>query len=82
MFVNSNRIRSIVSECMTEADIMSALRYHKIRYTFSTETGFLNIRIPYRKGCIRIYRTCSKRSPFMVQTIKSVIPHIPVDYDN
>lgn len=81
MLINTARIRSIIADCTTEADIVSALRSHKVRYTYTTDTGYLNIRIPYRKGCIRIYRTCSKRSPFMVCTMKSIIPHIPVSYD-
>lgn len=81
MLVNSSRIRSIVADCKTEYDIVLALRSHKIKYTYTTETGILNIRIPYRKGCIRIYRTCSKNTPFMVHTMRSCVQSIPVIYN-
>ena len=67
------RIRSVISDCKTESDIALTLRSHKIRYHFSTDHGFLQIRIPYRKGYIRIYRTCSRSCPFLV----SVVPSVP-----
>ena len=75
-----NRIRSLVGNCKTEIDLVSTLRKHKIKYTFSTDCGFLQIRIPYKKGYIRIYRTCSRSCPFIVSTVPAVpyIAPIPV----
>ena len=80
MTLSVNRVRSVVENCKTEIDLVSTLRKHKIKYTFSTDHGFLQVRIPYRKGYIRIYRTCSRSCPFMVTTIPSVpyIAPVPV----
>ena len=77
MLINTRRIRNIIADCKTEADIISALRSHKIKYTFATDTGFLNIRIPCRKGYIRIYRTCSRSAPFLISSVPPV-PFYPV----
>ena len=64
---SSSRIRSIVAECSTESDIAITLRKHKIKFAYTTETGFLSIRIPCRKGCIRVFRTCSRSVPFTIR---------------
>lgn len=68
IIITSERIRSIISHCRTEQDIISVLRSHKIKYSFSTDTGYLSIRIPCRTGAIRIYKTCSRSAPFFVQS--------------
>ena len=82
--INADRIRSLVSECHTEPEVVAALRSHKIKYTYTTETGTLSIKVPCRKGSVRIYRTCSKASPFMVHTARSSgiypIPVLHNDY--
>ena len=67
MFPNADRVRSIVSEAKTEQDVTILLRLHKIKYHYATDTGFLSIRIPCRKGCIRVYRVASRNRPFVVQ---------------
>lgn len=77
IMLSSNRIRSIITDCKTERDIMQALRNHKVKYTFSTDTGFLAIRIPCKKGFIRIYRTASRSRPFLVSSVPPV-PFMPV----
>ena len=71
MFVTSKRIRSIVSECRTEADVQSALRHHKIRFSFAVDTGFLSIVVPCLTGKVRIYRCASKTRPFNVIPVTS-----------
>ena len=77
--ITPERIRSLISKCHTEMEVASALRSHKVKYTFTTETGFLALRVPCRKGCIRIYRACSRTAPFMVQAIRSGSVHpVPV----
>lgn len=68
ILINSNRIRSIIADCKTEQEIILSLRSHKIKYTYTTETGFLSIRIPCKKGIIRIYKTCSRSAPFVVRS--------------
>lgn len=79
MLITSARIRSMVSDCKTEMEVASVLRSHKIKYTFATDTGFITIRIPCRKGCIRVYRTCSRSAPFLVRADNpSPVPHYPV----
>ena len=70
MLINSSRIRTMISDCKTEPEIISVLRSHKIKYSYATDTGFLSIRIPCRKGYVRIYRTCSRSAPFHVKAIE------------
>lgn len=67
LLCTTNRIRSMIADCKTEIDIVCTLRQHKIRYSFATDTGYTSIRIPCKKGCIRIYRTCSRSAPFLVR---------------
>lgn len=73
MLTTSRRIRSIVSECRTEADVQFALRSHKIRYGFTVDTGFLSIVVPCLTGNVRVYRCASKSRPF------NVVPVRPTD---
>lgn len=78
ILITSSRIRSLISNCKTERDIIHVLRSHKVKYTFSTDTGFLSIRIPCKKGIIRIYRTCSRSAPYMVKSTDTGYPyHVP-----
>lgn len=74
----TKKIRSVIADCKTEKDIELSLRYHKIRYTFTTETGYFSVRIPCRKGIIRIYKTCSRSAPFMIRHEKPVPAWSPV----
>lgn len=67
MFPNTEKVRSIVSGAKTEQDIQILLRLHKIKYHFTTDTGFLSIRIPCRKGCIRVYRVANRNNPFVIR---------------
>lgn len=66
IMVTTSRIRSILKGIRTEKDAAAALRAHRIRYSFSTEGGFTHIRIPYRAGSLRVYRTASKSAPLVV----------------
>lgn len=65
--ITTEKIRSVLAEAKTEQDISILLRSHKIKYSFTTETGFLSVRIPCRKGCVRVYRVASKSCPFVVR---------------
>lgn len=69
--ITADRVRRMISGCHTEMEVAKALRSHKVKYSFSTDTGVLALRIPCHKGSIRIYRTCSRTSPFMVHTLKN-----------
>lgn len=55
-FITAARVRSIIAGANTEPEVVAALRRHGIRYSYSTETGYLHIRIPCRTGCLRIVR--------------------------
>lgn len=66
IFPNVNRIRKIIGDAKTEQDISILLRSHKIKYHFTTETGYMSIRIPCCKGCVRVYRVNSKAHPFVI----------------
>lgn len=57
------RIRAIVSDARTDRDIVDALRRHRIRYTYSTSTGFLHIMIPSRSGPVLVYLTACRSAP-------------------
>lgn len=79
MLITSERVRSLITDCKTEMEVVSVLRSHKIKYSFTTDTGYMNIRIPCRKGCIRIVRVCSRSAPFLVRAdTPSPVPHYPV----
>ena len=65
--ITANRVRAMIEDCTTEMEVAKALRAHKVKYTFTTDTGFLTIRIPCRKGSVRVYRTCSRAARFAVQ---------------
>lgn len=84
MIITAARIKNIIADCKTEIDIVSSLRCHKIRYSFATDTGYTSIRIPCKKGCIRIYRTCSRSAPFLVRndspTMVYPVPVLHNDY--
>lgn len=66
IIITPSRVKSIVSECKTDADLVANLRHHKIRYGYTTETGFLSVVIPCSTGKVRVYRTASKSNPFRI----------------
>ena len=55
-FITAARVRSVIADAITEADVVDSLRRHGIRYEYSTETGYLHIKIPCKTGCLRVYR--------------------------
>lgn len=69
IIITPNRIKAIVSECKTDADLVANLRHHKIRYGYTTESGFLSIVIPCSTGKVRVYRTASRSTPFKVAPV-------------
>lgn len=72
IIITPNRIKAIVSECKTDADLVANLRHHKIRYRYTTESGFLSVVIPCSTGSVRVYRTASRANPFKVAQISPV----------
>lgn len=66
IIITPNRIKAIIAECKTDADLVANLRHHKIRYRYTTESGFLSVVIPCRTGSIRVYRTASRSNPFRI----------------
>lgn len=79
LLITSARVRAIISDCKTEPEIIRKLRAHGIKYRYSTETGYINIRIACKKGTIRIYRTASRSRPFLVRQ-DIPVPFVPVKY--
>ena len=73
IIITKNRVKAIVAECKTDADLVSNLRYHKIRYGYTTETGFLSVVIPCSTGKVRVYRTASRSNPFRVESVSPAI---------
>lgn len=62
--LTSERVESLIASAKTEKDLVALLRSHKIKYSFTTDTGTLTIRIPCKKGYIRIHKTRSASRPF------------------
>ena len=69
MLITSSRLRSILSECRTEADLQATLRYHRIKFKYDTKLGYLSIVIPTATGKARVTKTASKVAPFIVTSI-------------
>ena len=66
IIITPNRVKAIVSECRTDADLVINLRRHKVKYGYTTDAGFLSVVIPCSTGKVRVYRTASKSNPFRV----------------
>lgn len=79
MFTTAKRIRSIISDCRTEADVQVVLRSHKIRFSYSTDSGFLSMVVPCMTGKFQVYRSCSRKNPFKVIPCKPVQRKIFLD---
>ena len=62
------RIRSVIDGARSEYEIADALRRHKIRFSFSTSTGFLHIRIRSGAGPILVYRTAGRSAPIVIRS--------------
>lgn len=67
ILISSEKIRAILKNAKTEQETIFILRSHKIKYFLTTETGFFSIRIPCRKGCVRIYRTATRLHPMTIR---------------
>ena len=73
IIITPNRIKAIVADCKTDADLVANLRHHKIRYGYTTESGFLSVVVPCSTGKVRIYRTASKSNPFRVVPVSPAL---------
>ena len=78
IIVTTARIKAIIADCKTEADLEATLRHHKLRHNYTTETGFLSCVIPSKTGSIRVYKTASKTNPFKVEPVKAEPFHYKV----
>ena len=72
MLPTTNRIRSILKDCQTDADVAATLRYHKVKFKYTTETGFLSVVVPCLTGSVRIVRRASKTAPFSIDSVAPV----------
>ncbi len=72
--LTAERVRNIIECCTTEKQVISALKKHKVRFTPAkySEGYSLNLYIPCKKGMIRVYRSCSRSCPFVVQHLTPV----------
>ena len=70
IIVTPSRVRSILSDCRTEADVAETLRYHKVKFKYSTDLGFMSIVVPCSSGSIRVYRTGSKSAPIALMRVQ------------
>ena len=69
IIITPARVRTIVADSKTDADLVRNLRYHKIRYKYTTESGFLSVVIPCSTGKYRVYKTASRSNPFRMEPI-------------
>lgn len=85
LLLTAARVRSALDGARTEKDVETALRAHKIRFTYDTSAGYTAFRIPARSGPVLVYRTCSRSAPFAVRTASAaplrVFPVAPSCYD-
>ena len=72
--ITADRIRAMIAGCRTEKQVLAILKAHKVKFkqTPFSEGYMLNIRIPCKTGAIRVYRSCSRRCPFVVQHLTPV----------
>lgn len=70
IIVTPSRVRSILSDCRTEADVAETLRHHKIKFRYSTDIGFLTIVVPCSSGSVRVYRSSSKTAPIAITRVQ------------
>lgn len=66
ILITSRRLRSILSDCRTEADLQAALRYHRIKFKYDTSPGYLSVLVPTATGAVRVTKTASKTAPFTI----------------
>lgn len=69
IIITPNRVKAIVAGCKTDVDLIANLRRHKIRYGYTTESGFLSVVIPCSTGKVRVYRSASKSNPYKVAPV-------------
>ena len=82
IIITPNRVKDIVSDCKTDADLIANLRRHKIRYGYTTESGFLSVVIPCSTGKVRVYRTASRSCPFRVVPVSPTHFYCKTLYNN
>lgn len=81
--ITADRIRAMLEGCRTDKQVLSVLKAHKVKYSHTPfSDGYaLNIRIPCKTGAVRVYRCCSRKSPYIVQHLtpcRMVYSGIPV----
>ena len=72
VLLTAKRLRSILSDCRTDADLQATLKYHRIKFKYTTETGFLSVTVTTAAGTYRIYRTASTSAPYRVDLVPPV----------
>ena len=67
VLLSADRIRSIVVAAGTEKELENTFRRHRIRFSWTTEPGYIAARVPCRSGAVLVYRTASRSAPFQVR---------------
>ena len=68
LLLTTARLRSVIDDARTEKDLELSLRRHRIRFTWTTEPGYLAARVPLRSGPVLVYRTASRSAPFRIRS--------------
>jgi len=66
IMLTADRVRSIIHGARDDKTVLKRLKAHKIKFNVSKTYG-TTIYIPCRTGKIRIYRSCSRSCPYVVQ---------------
>ena len=78
LLLTVDRLRSVASAATTEKDLEKSLRRHKIRYTWTTDPGYLAARVICRSGPVLIYRSASRSAPFVIRSAAAPAVRLPV----
>ena len=68
LLLTADRLRSVIADARTEKDLELSLRLHRIRFTWTTEPGYLAAKVPLRSGAVLVYRSASRSAPFRIRS--------------
>ena len=80
IIITAARLRYIIRECKTDADIQATLKYHKVRHKYETTGNVFGVTVPTATGSVRIIRTASKACPFTIQPVSPEPFYRPVHH--
>ena len=80
LFLTPARVRAAITGARSVNDVIRSLRLHRIRYTWTTDPGFLALRIVTRSGAVILYRAASRSAPFIMRPERPAMGPAPAGY--